>query len=108
MRLEPNGSPGMVHLYWPAVSGSLGYDVITGDLADLNVEDGHLSLGAVGVLARGTTATTIDEGVAGTIPPAGSAVFYLIQTRDKQGGTGYGTESAPWPRQPAVCDAGCP
>ncbi|HET6279011.1 MAG TPA: kelch repeat-containing protein [Candidatus Polarisedimenticolia bacterium] len=108
LRVEPDGAPGMAHLYWPAVGGATGYDVIAADLAGVRIAAGRLSLGTVRVLARETTVPTADEGAAGTIPPLGGAVLYFIQMRDEQGGTGYGTESAPWPRQPDACEGGCP
>jgi hypothetical protein len=108
MRAEPAGTPGMVRLYWPAVPGATGYDVISGLLSQLRVENGSLSLGPVEVLARGTTDTEVSEGTMGLIPSTGEGVFYLIQSRTSHGGVGYGTESAPWPRVPSSCDGGCP
>jgi hypothetical protein len=108
LRLEPNGAPGMAHLYWPAIAGAVGYDVIAAELDGVRVTGSLLSLGAVRVLSRGTTLTTTDEGTAGMTPPLGRAVVYVIQARDQKGGTGYGTESAPWPRLPESCDTGCP
>ena len=32
MRLQPDGTPGMVRIYWAGVPGALGYDMISGDL----------------------------------------------------------------------------
>jgi hypothetical protein len=108
MRLEPDGTPGMVRLYWPATPGATGYDVISGDISRVTVENGTLSLGEVRVLARGTAATSLSEDDGSPIPPTGTAYFYLIQPRTDRGGMGYGTESAPWPRLPASCEGGCP
>jgi hypothetical protein len=108
MRLEPDGTPGMARIYWSRLPDVVGYDVIRGDLSQTKVEDRQLSLGAVKVLARGTTETSFSEGSAGAIPPPGAAFFYLIQPRNDRGGVGYGTESAPWARVPASCDGGCP
>jgi hypothetical protein len=88
--------------------GAIGYDLIAGDLSQVSVANGTLSLGAVRVLARGTTATSIEEGASGAIPATGSAFFYLIESRTASGGSGYGSEPAPWPRVPAACDGGCP
>ena len=90
------------------VAGTLGYDMISGELSQTKVEDHHLSLGAVNVLARGTRENSLSEGMAGKIPAAGTALFYVIQQRTERGGAGYGTESAPWPRLPASCEGGCP
>lgn len=108
LRMEPNGSPGMAHLYWPVIGGATGYDVIATDLADLRIVESRLSLGTVRVLARETTVAATDEGASGLIPALGNAVLYVIQMRDGHGGTGYGTATAPWPRMPDSCDSGCP
>ena len=108
MRLEPNGTPGMVRIHWAGVAGAVGYDVISGNLSQVQVVNRVLSLGAAKVLARGTTETSLTEGAVGEIPPPGRALFFLIQLRSDHGGMGYGTESAPWPRVPASCDGGCP
>ena len=95
-------------MYWAAVPGAIGYDVISGDLSQVKVENHELNLGLVRVLARSSVDTSLYEGGDGAIPPPGHAFFYLIQASTSQGGTGYGTESAPWPRVPAACDGGCP
>jgi hypothetical protein len=108
MRLEPSGAPGRLRIYWASVPGASGYDVIYGDLSHARLEGHALTLGSVHVLARGTTQASLVEETSDTDPPVGSAVFYLIQPRTERGGSGYGTESAPWPRVPASCDGGCP
>jgi hypothetical protein len=108
MRLEPDRTPGMVRIYWAGIPAAIGYDVISGDLSQAKVENGQLSLGAVRVLARGTTETLLTEDSNGVMPATGTAIFYLVQSHTDRGGGGYGTESAPWPRVPALCDGGCP
>ena len=108
MRLEPSATPGMVRIYWSGIPGAVGYDVISGDLSQAKVENGHLSLSAVRVLARGTTDTALAEDPNSVMPATGTAIFYLIQSRTDRGGSGYGTETAPWPRVPASCDGECP
>ena len=108
MRLEPSATPGMVRIYWSGIPGAVGYDVISGDLSQAKVENGHLSLGTVRVLAHGKTDTALAEDPNSVMPATGTAIFYLIQSRLDRGGSGYGTESAPWPRVPASCDGGCP
>jgi hypothetical protein len=108
MRLEPDGTPGMVRLFWPATPEATGYDVIAGELSQARVVNDRLWLGTVRVLARGTTGTLLSEGATGQIPTTNSALIYFIQPRTDRGGAGYGTESAPWPRVPDVCDGGCP
>jgi hypothetical protein len=62
----------------------------------------------VKVLGRGTTETTLVEPAGLPIPPPGRAFVYLIQYRMETGASGYGTESAPWPRVPEFCEGGCP
>jgi hypothetical protein len=108
MHLERTGNGNQVRLYWPAVEGALGYDVISGELSALRVMSDTLSLGTVRVVARGTLDTAATEPTASPTPQAGHAFFYLIEQRTELGASGYGTESAPWPRVPASCDLGCP
>ncbi len=97
-----------LRLYWPAVAGAASYDVITGDLASWRLQDGVLNLGAVVALAQSTTTTSLVEPLGSAAPAVGQGFFYLIQQRSAQGAAGYGTETAPWPRVPGSCDAGCP
>jgi hypothetical protein len=106
--VEPNGVPGMAHVYWSAAPGAIGYDVIAGDVSDLAVDAGRISLGTVRVLARLTTASSWTEDAAGPVPEPGRAIFYLVQFRDGGGASGFGTESAPLPREPSACEGGCP
>jgi len=108
LRLETDGAPGRARIDWSAVSGALGYDVISGDLSQAHVEGDTLWLGTVTVLARGTTATSITEAQPAAVPAPGQAMFYLTQQRLDRGAMGYGTESAPWPRIPTACGGGCP
>jgi hypothetical protein len=112
--VEPAATPGMARLYWNAVAGALGYDLISGDVGSLKVDGGHVTLGAVRVLARLTTATSWAEisgstgSVAVATPDRGKAFFYLVQYRDGHGPCGFGTESVPLPSEPASCSGGCP
>lgn len=108
MKLELNGSPDSTRIYWASAAGALGYDVIAGDIAAIAVQDGHLSLGLVRVLARGTSESSVVEASDGPMPAPGSGFFYLIQQRSAHAGAGHGTESAPLPREPLTCDGGCP
>ncbi|HYV86052.1 MAG TPA: FG-GAP-like repeat-containing protein [Patescibacteria group bacterium] len=103
---QPANGTTNVRLYWPSVAGATSYDVITGDLSAWHVENGVLNLGAVQVLARSTTATSLTEPTAAT-PAVGHAFFYLIQQHTDLGAAGYGTETGPWPRVPGSCDGGC-
>jgi hypothetical protein len=106
--LEGDGSPGGVHLYWNAVAGAEGYDIIQGDVSRLAQSDGKISLGFVHVLTNGQSGTTYWEEANGAIPPPGSAFFYLVQYRNDDGASGWGTESSAWPAEPAACDLTCP
>jgi hypothetical protein len=108
MQLRHDGAPERAQIYWPALSGYPGYDLIVGDLARAAVQGGNLALETVRVLARGTPATEVREDPRTTPPPSGSALIYLLQQRDNQGGIGYGTATAPWPRLPLDCEGGCP
>ncbi len=108
LRVSWTGSPGMMELYWNAVTGAQAYDVISGDLGSVRTDASRTSLGRVQVLARGTMGLSSTEGTDGRVPALGSALFYLVQYRDEKGGTGFGTESAPWPREPDSCEGGCP
>lgn len=107
MHLEPVGTSGRTRIEWSAVPGALAYDVIAADRAKVRQAGGTLSLGPVEVLARGlTTPGLLDDGSADLAP--GECRLYFIQQRTGSGGSGYGTESAPWPRLPESCAGGCP
>jgi len=106
--LEGDGTPGMTHIYWNAVSGAEMYDVIQGNLSQVSESNGEISLGPVHVLASGQIGASYSEGPSGAIPAVGSAFFYLVQYREGQSASGWGTESSPWPAEPSSCDIGCP
>jgi hypothetical protein len=108
VNVEGDGAPGMVHLYWNAVSGAEMFDVIRGDVSLITQSNGKVLLGPVHVLATGRSGTSYREDPNGAIPPPGSAFFYLVQYRDTHGASGWGTESSPWPAEPVSCDIGCP
>ncbi len=108
MSLEGNGTPGMAHLYWNAVSGAEMYDVIQGGVSQVTQSNGKIWPGLVHVLATGQSGTSYSEGSNGALPPPGSAFFYLVQYRNTQGASGWGTESSSWPAEPVSCDVGCP
>ncbi|HYV19597.1 MAG TPA: FG-GAP-like repeat-containing protein [Verrucomicrobiae bacterium] len=110
MRLEPVAAGATAQrIYWPALKEATGYDVIRGTLSQVRRINGMTNLGAVVVLARGTTLTTVSEPMTTAVPPVGDAFFYLVQERTAdRGGTGWGSEPAPWPRELGSCDGGCP
>jgi hypothetical protein len=87
---------------WGAVPGASAYDVVRGDLGAIQVAGSTLDLGAViCVEASSPDLDTMGDEDPG-IPAPGQVWFYLVQ----YDGTGYGTESAPRPRQPASGDCG--
>ena len=106
--LEGASTPGMAHLYWNAVSGADMYDVIQGDVSQITQSNGKIWLGLVRVLATGQSGTSYSEGSNGALPSPGSAFFYLVQYRDTQGASGWGTESSWWPAEPTCIELGCP
>jgi hypothetical protein len=109
VRLEPLAAGSKAQrLYWPAILGATGYDVIRGTLSEVHRVDGVTNLGNVAVLARNTSLTTVSEAMTAPTPPVGEAYFYLIQQRTEDRATGWGSEPAPWPRVPGSCEGGCP
>ena len=108
MNVEADGTPGMAHLYWNAVSGAEMYDVIQGDVSQVSESNGEIWLGPVHVLTSGQTGSSYTEDPSGEIPTIGRAFFYLVQYREGQSVSGWGTESSPWPAKPSSCDIGCP
>jgi VCBS repeat protein/HYR domain-containing protein/thrombospondin type 3 repeat protein len=108
LRLEPAATTGMVRLYWSGVSGAQAYDLISGDLGTVLMEQARISLGPVRVMARGATGTSWAEGAGDRVPELGKVLFYLIQYRNGAAVSGYGTVSAPLPREPSSCEGGCP
>jgi len=95
-----------VRLDWNGISGALGYDVIVGNVANLRIVDQNISLGTVGIPARLISLTHWDEDPGAAMPDRGKAFFYLVQYRDTNGMSGFGTESVPLPREPASSAGG--
>jgi hypothetical protein len=95
-------------IFWPAIAGATGYDVIRGTLRQVRLENGTINLGAVSVLARNTTLTSVSEPSSTPVPEVGETFFYLVQERTADRATGWGSEPAPWPRAPGSCEGGCP
>ncbi|MBI1950443.1 MAG: hypothetical protein HYS34_03670 [Acidobacteria bacterium] len=108
IRLQIDLTLGTARLDWDAVPGALAYDVIAGDTGALALQGDKVELGTVRVLARAWTATSWSEDPAAPPPPAGQAVFYLVQYHDGLGSSGFGSESVFWEREPVSCDGGCP
>jgi HYR domain-containing protein/thrombospondin type 3 repeat protein len=108
LSVEPDGTPGLTHLYWNEVPGAEMYDVIEGELDQMVSRNGTLWLGPVRVLASGLAGTSYTQGSTGGLPALGKGYFYLVQYRDGKTASGWGTESSPWPAEPTSCDVGCP
>jgi len=108
LSLEEDRTPGMAQLHWNAVPGAEMYDVIQGEVSQVAQSNGKISLGLVHVLATGQSGTSYSEGSNGALPPPGKAFFYLVQYRDTQSASGWGTESSSWPAEPVSCDIACP
>jgi hypothetical protein len=108
VKVEGDGTPGMVHVYWNTLSGAEVFDVIRGEVSRLTQSNGKIWLGPVRVLATGQSGASYREAPNDAIPAPGSAYFYLVQYRDAQGASGWGTESSPWPAEPISCDVPCP
>jgi len=68
----------------------------------------HVALGLVRVPARYTSSASWSEEPGIVSPEPGQAFFYLVQFRDAQGMSGFGTESLALPREPDSCEGGCP
>ncbi len=108
VRLRPDEPTGGLWVLWPTVPESSGYDVLSGRLEELQVQDHVLLLGSVEVLARGTQETAYLEDVSRGDPALGEIFLYVVQARTDLGNTGYGTATAPYPREPVACSDGCP
>ncbi|HEU5181952.1 MAG TPA: choice-of-anchor D domain-containing protein [Candidatus Polarisedimenticolia bacterium] len=110
LRVDPDGGSGKAHITWGGVQGASGYDLIRGDLSRIARMPNLLSLGSVTVLAAGTTALDHHEAPAADVaPPVGHVYFYVMQVRATDGTRGgYGSDTAPLPREPASCTGGCP
>lgn len=104
----PGVDQGTVQILWDAVSDAAGYDVITGDLGGTTFSGNTLLLGPTVVVGRGLLEPTWFEVSGDPETSPGTIRFYLVQFHDSRGGTGFGTESAPWPREPTSCEGGCP
>jgi hypothetical protein len=106
MRLENDSTPGGVHVYWPSVAGAATYDVIAGDLGQVSISQGVVWLGQTRTLSSGQSLTSYSEGATAWVPAPGHAIYYLVQSHDSAGRpSGYGTESAAWPREVAAPEA---
>jgi hypothetical protein len=105
MQLRTNGAPDLAEIFWPAPPNVIGYDVIGLERTQIVLEVDQTILDGARVLARGIGTTHLYEDSAAGAP---GAFIYFIQSRTVQGGSGYGTASAPGPRIPESCDGGCP
>jgi hypothetical protein len=106
--VAPAGLSAVVRLSWTSAPGAVSYDVVAGSLQQVKVLPGLISLGQVTVLATGLQDRTLDIGDNVLAPLAGNCMFYLIQSRQALGASGFGTESAPLPSEPSSCLTACP
>lgn len=98
-RLQTQGIPGRVQVFWSTVENALSYDLIRGSLENLVARVGKVSLGRVRLLLAGQNQTTWSEGQEEQ-PAAGRVFFYLAQYHDSGGPSGYGTETSSLPLIP--------
>jgi FG-GAP-like repeat/FG-GAP repeat/Thrombospondin type 3 repeat len=99
LHVEPGGGVTGLRWFWSAAPEAQGYDLIAGQLSRLQVWSETLLLGSVRTLARTDGETAWTEGTEDPVPPPGEAFFYLIDYRNGRGPQGFGTATAPWPRQ---------
>jgi hypothetical protein len=108
MQLKRNGTPEHAELFWPSLPDAVGYDVLSINLGRIAHAGNQTTFEPAHVLGRGMSVTNVTEGAADLVPPLGEAILYFIQARTAQGGAGYGTATAPWPRVAIDCEGGCP
>jgi hypothetical protein len=108
MQLRTNGAPDRAELFWPALPEAIGYDVISVNRTRIVSTGDQTTFDAARVLLRGGNVTYVTEGPGDLVPLPGEAIIYFIQPRTAQGGAGYGTAKAPWPRVAMGCENGCP
>jgi len=108
LRADDGGPSGTATFFWNAVPDALGYDVIAGDVAGLRFSGASISLGPVSVPGRLVTSTRWTDLPGDPQPAPGHACFYLVQYRDENGSSGFGSEPLPLPRVPDSCAGGCP
>jgi hypothetical protein len=108
LQLKSNGAPDRAELYWPALPDAVGYDVVSVNRARIVSLGDRTTFDAARVLLRGGNVTYVTESAGDLVPLPGEAIIYFIQPRTAQGGAGYGTATAPWPRLPLDCEGGCP
>jgi Thrombospondin type 3 repeat len=98
IRLEPPGTQGMGRVLWSGVPGALAYDLIAGRLDSAAMNDGGVRLQTALEVSLGASQSSWTEPPDLPVPEPGKALFYLVQFHDAAGASGYGTASAPWPR----------
>jgi hypothetical protein len=86
---------------WTPVPGAaiVLYNVIRGNLSALAESATAIELGPVTCIEFGSTDTTTAGNEDGATPPPGQSFFYLVEFADPAP-SGYGTVSAPKPREP--------
>lgn len=91
---------------WTAVPGALSYDMVQGELENLQEKKNSYFLAQAACVASGLTRTSTAGFEDATSPPVGEAFFYLVEYTDSLP-RGYSTESAAKERV-APSGLGCP
>lgn len=96
-RTDPGGA---ARVYWNPVSGASSYDLISGDVRNLNSDTARIALGPVLHVARTTETSWTESSATLRSPAPGQAFFYLLQYLDSAGSSGFGSEDLPLPSEP--------
>ncbi len=92
------------YLIWDRVEGALYYNILRGNLSDLQETESTIDLGQVMCIELRSTDLSTQGWEDTDVPEVGEAFFYLVEYDDGSRSS-YGTESAPKPR--VVTSQGC-
>ncbi len=98
-------TPAGTLLRWSEAGGALVYTAVRGNVGSLRETETAIDLGETACLAVSQASNTLGHEDS-AIPPAGQAIFYLVQYRDGSVSSSYGTEGVGKPR--AATSGGCP
>ncbi len=104
LKVEPSSDRGMCAISWNSVPDAVTYDLVAGDVAQLEAYSDHASPGVLRALATEIAGTTYTESESSLIPVTGHGFFYLVQSHSAHGASGYGSESASLPLEPSSSD----
>jgi subtilisin family serine protease len=94
-------------LEWIPVEGAQHYDVVRGDVANLQIQGSFIDLGQVVCIDRETTDNTTMGFEDTAVPAPGHVFFYVAQYFDGARESSYGTESAAKPRSVKISQGDC-